>query len=197
MYGVVYMDDPTAFVYMDQTADVTITAAMVGTEVTIPLANPIPVSTGEGYVVGIGHYGGTDALTIQSGGVAPVQTVFILDASDNVWYYMTSIPMIRANMVPTVGLAEGTTTNGITLGQNYPNPTNGTTTISYEIAASAQVTLEVFDITGKLVLDVNEGTQVAGEHNIVLDANSLSAGAYNYSLVVDGQRLTRTMMITK
>jgi hypothetical protein len=196
-YGVVYLDDGANFIYQDQTIDFTVTAAMVGSEVTLQLPTPINVSAGESYLTCIGHYGGVDAMYIQSGGTAPAQTIFILSSDDNVWYYMTSIPMIRANFNTFIGLDESTNDDGTILGQNYPNPTTGNTTIGYEISSSAQVSLEVFDITGKVVMNVNEGTKVAGKHIISMDVNDLSAGAYNYTLVVDGQRITRTMMISK
>jgi hypothetical protein len=193
----VYLDDGANFIYQDQTIDFTVTAAMVGSEVTLQLPTPINVSAGESYLTCIGHYGGVDAMYIQSGGTAPAQTIFILSSDDNVWYYMTSIPMIRANFNTFTGLDESSNNDGTILGQNYPNPTTGNTTIGYEISSSAQVSLEVFDITGKVVMNVNEGTKVAGKHIISMDVNDLSAGAYNYTLVVDGQRITRTMMISK
>lgn len=195
LYGVVYMDDASGFLYMDQTADYTVTAGDIGGSVTLPLSSPIAVAPGEGYVAAGGHYGGPDAMYIANGGTAPAQTCFFLDGTDNTWYYITSIPTVRMNMTPNVGLSEEASLAGVKLGQNYPNPTNGTTTISYELAQAGNVTLEVFDVTGKKVMEMNEGSQAAGQHNFVLDANSLSSGLYNYSLIVDGNRVTKTMLV--
>jgi flagellar hook assembly protein FlgD len=98
-------------------------------------------------------------------------------------------------MAPNVGLNEEVSFEGIRLAQNFPNPANGTTTISYELAQAGNVTLEVYDVTGKKVMEVNAGQTAAGQHNFVLDANSLNAGLYNYSLVVNDTRVTKTMMV--
>ena len=62
----------------------------------------------------------------------------------------------------------------ITLNQNYPNPFNPTTVISYELPESGNVTLEVFDMTGRLVATLANGTVQAGSHQINFDASGLS-----------------------
>ncbi|MFA5781607.1 MAG: T9SS type A sorting domain-containing protein [Bacteroidales bacterium] len=88
-------------------------------------------------------------------------------------------------------------TNGIKLSQNQPNPATNATLIQYEIQNNASVSLEIYDITGRLVLSYDEGKQIAGKHNILVDSDKLMKGTYFYSLKADNYRLTKKMIITQ
>jgi hypothetical protein len=83
------------------------------------------------------------------------------------------------------------------LAQNIPNPYNHTTSIAYNLPAkfsSAQIV--VTDITGKTLKTVNVSGQ--GKGVLHLDASILSAGYYNYSLMVDGKLIdTKRMILAK
>jgi len=87
--------------------------------------------------------------------------------------------------------------DGIKLNQNQPNPSTNATLIQYEIQNSASVSLEIYDITGRLVLSYDEGKQIAGKHNILVDSDKLMKGTYFYSLKADNHRLTKKMIITQ
>ena len=87
--------------------------------------------------------------------------------------------------------------NGATLFQNYPNPTSNATTIKYALENAATVSFEVMDVTGKLVISSLEGNKTEGTHTIELNTNSLNAGVYFYSVIVNGNRLTKKMTISK
>jgi hypothetical protein len=87
--------------------------------------------------------------------------------------------------------------NGIQLGQNTPNPANGTTVIRYNLATKGNVSFELYDVSGKLVMNMNQGEQVAGAHQIEINAENLQTGVYFYSLNVDGKRVTRRMVVTE
>lgn len=90
----------------------------------------------------------------------------------------------------SVGITEFV--NGVKVSQNMPNPFNSVSTINYELQAAANVTLSVYDVTGKLVAGQSEGTQSAGAHTITFNGADLSAGVYYYSLKV-GENTTSTM----
>lgn len=70
------------------------------------------------------------------------------------------------------------------LHQNYPNPFNPVTEISYELASDAQVELTVYDVTGRKITTLREGTESAGTHTATFDASSLASGVYMYRLMV-------------
>ena len=72
----------------------------------------------------------------------------------------------------------------IALRGNYPNPFNPETTLRYEIPAAADVTLQVYDILGRLVSTVNQGTLPAGTQEVKFNAAGLASGMYLYRFQV-------------
>ena len=90
---------------------------------------------------------------------------------------------------------------------NYPNPFNPETWISYQLAASADVTLMIYDINGQLVRRLTLGHQVAGMYQsrsraVYWDGRnqlgeSVASGLYFYTLTADEFTATRRMLILK
>ncbi len=88
---------------------------------------------------------------------------------------------------------------GVRLMQNYPNPFNPVTNISFKLPEAQQVTLAVYDVTGRKVASVlrNE-MRSAGMHVLAFDASRLASGMYIYSLQLEtGERFTNSMMLVK
>ncbi len=72
------------------------------------------------------------------------------------------------------------------LSQNYPNPFNPSTKIDFSIAKESNVTIKVYDLTGKEVKTlVNEHKQ-AGNYSVEMNSNSLSSGVYFYRIQASG-----------
>jgi flagellar hook assembly protein FlgD len=76
-----------------------------------------------------------------------------------------------------------------------PNPANASTRLQYRLDQAADVTMEVRDITGKLVTQINRGTQAVGYHSITLDVSDYNAGVYMTTLVVNGARATERLLV--
>jgi Secretion system C-terminal sorting domain len=93
-----------------------------------------------------------------------------------------------------VGVQEEVAANA-TLGQNIPNPATGETTIRYNLAAAGDVQLDIFDVTGKLVMSFDQGNQSTGSYQINFSTENLEAGVYFYSLNVNGSKITRRMVV--
>lgn len=87
--------------------------------------------------------------------------------------------------------------DGIKLGQSQPNPAGAETTIQYELQNNANVTFELYDVTGKKVLSLNEGARNKGKHNINITTEKIASGTYYYSLKADNNRITKKMVIAK
>jgi tetratricopeptide (TPR) repeat protein len=79
------------------------------------------------------------------------------------------------------------TSKGV-LGECVPNPTNGNTTIYYEIYADGLVELNIYNTMGQLVQHLPQGTLTAGKYNTTVSVVGMPAGVYHYSLVVNGER---------
>lgn len=85
----------------------------------------------------------------------------------------------------------------VQLDQNYPNPFNPVTTILYQLPATANVRLEVFDILGRRVSQLVDEQKSAGHHTIQFDASDLNSGLYIYRLQTGDFQITKTMMLVK
>jgi hypothetical protein len=97
-----------------------------------------------------------------------------------------------------VGISESNTpVNGIKLYQNQPNPFHKTSLVNYEITNTGTVTMEVYDMTGRKLMDINEGFKNPGKYSILLNASGLSKGVYFYCLKMNGASITRRMVITE
>jgi hypothetical protein len=83
--------------------------------------------------------------------------------------------------------------NGVVLSQNVPNPANTNTKVSFEITNSQDVTINLFDITGKKVKAYEMGQLNAGFHTVTFDVTTLPAGTYFYSL----NGVTRRLAVIK
>jgi hypothetical protein len=79
------------------------------------------------------------------------------------------------------------------LAQNFPNPFNPTTTIAYGLKNSGKVRLSVFDIMGKEVAVLVDGSQAAGTIRFQFNANNLST-MYLYDCRPD-QMFTKKMTL--
>ncbi len=66
--------------------------------------------------------------------------------------------------------------------QNYPNPFNPTTIITYQLPASAFVTLKVFDIIGREVATLVSDIHQAGSYTIAWNAGNVASGVYFYRM---------------
>jgi len=85
------------------------------------------------------------------------------------------------------------------LSQNYPNPFNPKTTIKFGLPKSGSVTLNVYDITGRLVRSIlNNAPLNAGTVTHSFDGTNLASGIYFYSLIIDNEKFdTKKMILVK
>ncbi len=87
-----------------------------------------------------------------------------------------------------------------TLDQNYPNPFGALsqmTTIRFTAPRSAQVTLNIYSMTGALVKTLLSGNVTPGNYTIALDAATLPTGAYLYALESEGHAITKQLTIIR
>jgi hypothetical protein len=68
------------------------------------------------------------------------------------------------------------------LSQNYPNPFNPQTAIEFALPKASEVKLSVYDVSGRLVTILTEGTYQAGIYTMVWNGSNLASGVYFYEL---------------
>ena len=90
---------------------------------------------------------------------------------------------------------------------NYPNPFNPETWIPYQLAKSAEVTLTIYDLNGKMIRRLRVGHQAAGMYQsrsraVYWDGRNqlgepVASGLYFYTLATGEFTATRRMLILK
>jgi len=83
------------------------------------------------------------------------------------------------------------------LHQNYPNPFNPSTVIKYEIPRASQIKLEVYDLLGRKVAELENGIKAAGTYQVQFDASQLSSGIYVYRLESEKSVISKKMLLIK
>jgi Right handed beta helix region/FlgD Ig-like domain len=94
---------------------------------------------------------------------------------------------------------EPTLGKSLVLFGNTPNPFRNGTVISFALPEAKQISLEVFDMTGRQVVQLHDGLLDAGEHAISWNGNTAggetaSSGVYFYRIKADGVTETMRMM---
>jgi hypothetical protein len=101
--------------------------------------------------------------------------------------------MIRLLDDPSASVAELTNDAGMSV---YPNPANGSTTVSFETSSASEVTLNVTDLSGKNVFNTVLGT-VNGSQQVNINTDALSNGVYMVNLNIDGKISTQKLIVRK
>ncbi len=83
------------------------------------------------------------------------------------------------------------------LNQNFPNPFNPTTEISFSLPNAGEIRLEVFNMLGQKVATLISGNLDAGNHTVTWDASNQSSGVYLYRLEAGTYTDTKKMLLLK
>ena len=110
---------------------------------------------------------------------------------DNISFYSNSVGVDNRNE---------TFPQGFALEQNFPNPFNPSTTIRYELPEEAMVNITIYDMIGRQVKTLINGSQTAGykstQWNATNDTGSpVSAGIYLYMIQAGEFRQTKNMVL--
>jgi minor extracellular serine protease Vpr len=81
--------------------------------------------------------------------------------------------------------------------QNYPNPCNPTTQISFILPSQQHVALRVYDVLGREIRTLVNDEKTGGKHTVNFDGSALASGAYYVALETGGIRQTRKMQVVK
>ena len=99
----------------------------------------------------------------------------------------TTGPAVTMLLMYKVNNEDERTSNVFMVHGLYPNPASGPMTVAYDLPESADVRVDIYDVLGRVVTQIDAGTVAAGvERTITIPAGSLGAGTYLYRLVANG-----------
>jgi hypothetical protein len=156
-----------------------------------PLADATPAfyyNTALTKISGIRTVKGTGKIVYMGVGLEMVQTTAVAnDIINRAWHWFMGF---------NVGINENSG-NTSSLDQNVPNPCSMFTSVQFTLTSDEKVSLDVFDVNGKVIQNVTNGNFIAGTHKVNINTSGLNAGIYYYTLQSSTTRLTKKMVIVK
>ncbi len=119
------------------------------------------------------------------------------------WQDVSKVGLVVMNSNPTQAsnyafqFTQNETVTEFEISQNFPNPFNPSTNIRIAIPERQEIKLEVFDVLGRHIQTLFEGTLNPGIRNFVFDASSLSSGVYIYRIESPNGVETKRMTFIK
>ncbi|MEI8135490.1 MAG: choice-of-anchor D domain-containing protein [bacterium] len=87
--------------------------------------------------------------------------------------------------------------NGFSLEQSYPNPTQGKTSFTFVTPTESEVRITLVDLTGRTLETLISGRVSGGEHLVNFDASHLTSGTYIYMFESGATKLSKQFIVTK
>jgi hypothetical protein len=195
IFAKIYSIDPTTgdFVYEGESNPKILASNNLNVDLIMPLISPVDLVANSTYLAVVGTWG--PGLRVANAGTSDPQTSFFYDGTDGIaggngtLYYQTSTPYVRLNFDPSAGMEE--LEGDVSKATVYPNPSVGATTIEYTLANAAEVSIQLTDVSGKVIASWNEGTQEAGDHSLSFDAASFNSGIYYVTIASEGSVVTK------
>lgn len=184
------------FDVLEQSSDYIIQAGDKNKFITLQFATDYITTDATSYLVCVGSYGGvgTTDLVIGTSGESAVQTSFLYDQPVDTWFYTTSTPMVRLSFAPNSTSTQELSNEFIAAANVYPNPTSGLVNVDFTLNSSSDVSLEVIDVTGKVIYTNNAGVLANGSNSLSIDVNSFQSGVYYVNVLTNGTKVTRKLI---
>lgn len=138
-----------------------------------------------GFVIGVGN----------STSVRPYEFMDKGLEEGQYFYRLKQVDLDGKSTFTNVVSATLSRTKNYVLGQNFPNPTVGTTMISYKVPATTPVKITLYDLYGRTVKVLENNIRQAGNYTIRVDVNGLLRGAYYYKMDANGYTESKKMII--
>jgi hypothetical protein len=133
-------------------------------------------------------------LDFNSGAVgvhALADTVAVAALDEGLWLY--SFQTGSSSVAESVSQSK----SQLRLLPNYPNPFNPSTTISFTLPRTENITLKVYEMLGREVATLVEGREEAGEHSVKWNAESFASGVYFYQIKAGGFVDTKKLLLIR
>lgn len=107
-------------------------------------------------------------------------------SSGNYYYFVTEINRVGEESAPSAPISVGQLTDVLVeelpttweVSSAYPNPFNPVTNVNFTIPNTAQVSAQVIDVQGRVVLDFGNNIYTAGSHQLDINARNWNSGVY-------------------
>ena len=125
----------------------------------------------------------------------PIHEIVTVSSEDSTRYFTLVIDQLGNEL-------SAPQPNRFSLHQNYPNPFNPVTTITFDLAKSELVSLNVYDVNGYLIKNLVNNEKNPGQYNVNWNGNNtanenVAGGVYFYRIDTDSYSATKKMILLK
>ncbi len=142
-------------------------------------------------------YGGEENFSYQPSGIS-------LDFANNVFvtgikigFYIDTLLTLKYSQLTNINHTNQIIKKEYELFQNFPNPFNPKTVISYQLAVSNNVSIKVYDVLGNEIKTLVNEKQNSGSYKIGFDGSNLPSGIYFYKFISGSFSDTKRMILLK
>ena len=107
------------------------------------------------------------------------------------------LPEVESDVTTATAIGDAIDALGFGLDAAFPNPTNGGASLHFSLERSADASLVVYDLMGRTVATLVEGTRPAGSQTVSFDASRLASGLYLVRLTSEGRTATTQLVVTR
>lgn len=159
---------------------------------TLKLNSPVNLLAGKTYLALI-HISGTETVKLAAGGTGSTAQGWIKVQGTQGWGTFTAIPVVRMNFDPTLNIADNKdAVSGVSI---FPNPATEKVNVEFNLKNASDVSVEVMDITGKVVETLSLTSASVGANTAELNVSNYSAGIYSVSVKSNDSSVTKKLVI--
>lgn len=134
---------------------------------------------------------------IAAGGTVGISRLQSLDSLKSYTLKVKEFYATSFDTLTHIGTNDDKIKNDFNLYQNFPNPFNPSTTISYSLPQSGHIILKVYDLLGREIITLVNEVKPSGRFEVEFDASKLPSGTYFYKLTTGTYQTIRKMLLIK
>ncbi len=159
---------------------------------TLQLVNPVNLQAGKTYLALI-HLSGTQTVKLAAGGTGSTPQGWLKVQGTQGWGTFTAIPVVRMNFDPTLSIEDNTeAVSGVTV---FPNPATDKVNVEFNLKNASDVSVEVTDITGKVVETLSLTNASVGANTAELNVSNYATGMYSVVVKSNDASVTKKLVI--
>ncbi|MCC7453616.1 MAG: T9SS type A sorting domain-containing protein [Crocinitomix sp.] len=197
---IMFLEEDGSYTLLGTTEDHSITASENGGFIELCFVDDnVEVNAGQTILALAGHYGGDTEVRFRLAQSVEEETVlgYTYDAPEP--FYLTHPRAIMLSLTTRIceDIPESIALATFSIAQNSPNPCNENTILPYNVTQPSKVEIVVSDLTGKIIFqEIIENASV-GANIFELNTENFPAGTYSYTFIINGESLTKKMMVVR
>lgn len=164
----------------------------------IEMDDQVELQVGSTYIIGLQHFPGEAAVTVDCSTFDNDFSTFIFGgygtggATD--WFVFDDISPVIRLLSSDIDSVDELNEEKLTVGQNFPNPVSGETTIPFSLEKPSNIEVRILDVTGKLVYSNDFGVFNNGYNEIQISDLDLTSGIYTYQVISNTFTANKTLL---